>query len=171
MAPRNTTSRDCCQHYTMIFLKGAVADGCSYQFTTEGDIGCQQLAVRVQLAHTIDVMVCAHQLVAHRHLDNLIYLTGIHQTVTAHNGLVLRSRGHEIVEVIMLDQAAAIDAEQACLAQRLTDMRIRRTGLPRPASHRYADCPTGPAAQRYSRRSTRRHSQEPCGRAADGAWQ
>ena len=84
-----TTSGDCCQHHVVVFLEGALSDGLAYQLTTEGDVGCSQLAVCVQFVHAIDMVVGAHQLVAHCHLDDLVNLARINQMVATHDGFVL----------------------------------------------------------------------------------
>ena len=75
----------------------------------KADICRAQLATVVYLAHGKDMVVRAHQLVTIRYINQLVYLSGIDQMVTAHDGFVLRDRRWHIVEVIHLNQTAALD--------------------------------------------------------------
>ena len=75
------------------------------------------------------MVVGAHQLVAHRHLYQLVYLSGIDQMVTTQNGLVLHNWRRSIVEVIQIYQTAALDVDETSLAQCLSDIGIVRRNL------------------------------------------
>ena len=118
------TSGHSCQHQVVFPLKRSAADGLAYQFAAEVDVGRAELAAHVQLTHRKDMMVGTHQLVLFSHLDQLVDLSGIHQMVASHDGLVFRDGRQDIIEVIQLYQATAVDVVETGLTQCLADVRV-----------------------------------------------
>ena len=66
---------------------------------------------------------------ANRHINQLVYLSGIDQMVATHEGLILRKGHGGVVKVIHSYQTAAVDMVEASLSQRLAYIRIVRRNL------------------------------------------
>ena len=115
------------QRYAMLFLKTVRAHRRADQMTAEGNIGRTQHALG-RIVVMENRMIGIDQSVRFLQIQQIAYLTCIHQSVTAHQRFVVRHRRYDLLVVKMADlnQTAALHVVQSQLADRHADMFVVR---------------------------------------------